>query len=117
MYSSTLIGMVDGNTYVTNCGELTFFDLVIDSKLRACDLVKIRVRDICHGDRFAPRVIVMQQKTSRPVQFEMTDLTRTAALDWIKAKNFRSEGISLRRHRRSRWTQFASRVPITLLGG
>ena len=48
------------------------FDLGLDSKLRACDLVKIRVRDICHGDRVTPRAAVMQQKTSRPVQFEIT---------------------------------------------
>ena len=45
------------------------FDLAIDSKLRACDLVKIRVRDICHGNLIATRTIVMQQKTQRPVQF------------------------------------------------
>ena len=39
------------------------FDLGLDSKLRACDLVKMRVRDICHGDRVSPRANVMQQKT------------------------------------------------------
>ena len=52
--------------------ELALFDLGIDSKLRACDLVQLRVRDICHGDRIATRAIVMQQKTQRPVQFEIT---------------------------------------------
>src|SRR3984893_5985960 len=41
--------------------------LDIDSKLCACDLVRLKVRDICHGDRVAARAIVMQQKTSRPV--------------------------------------------------
>jgi hypothetical protein len=49
--------------------DLALFDLGIDSKLRACDLVRLKVRDICHGDRVAVRAIVMQQKTSRPVQF------------------------------------------------
>jgi hypothetical protein len=49
--------------------DLALFDLGIDSKLRACDLVRLKVRDICHGDRVAARAIVMQQKTSRPVQF------------------------------------------------
>ena len=42
--------------------ELALFDLGLDSKLRACDLVRLRVRDICHGDRVSTRAIVMQQK-------------------------------------------------------
>jgi len=71
--------------------ELALFDLGLDSKLRACDLVKLRVRDICHGDRIAPRAIVMQQKTSRPVQFEITEQTRTAVADWMKLRNLHSE--------------------------
>ena len=52
--------------------ELALFDLGIDSKLRACDLVKLRVRDVCHGDRVASRGTVLQQKTQRPVQFEIS---------------------------------------------
>ncbi len=71
--------------------ELALFDLGLDSKLRACDLVKIKVRDICHGDRIAPRAIVMQQKTSRPVQFEITEQTRTAVADWMKLRDLHSE--------------------------
>jgi hypothetical protein len=63
--------------------ELALFDLGIDSKLRACDLVRLKVRDICHGDRVAARAIVMQQKTSRPVQFEITGSTREAVAAWI----------------------------------
>ncbi len=58
--------------------ELALFDLGIDCKLRGCDLVKLRVRDICHGDRVALRAIVLQQKTQRPVQFEITPPTREA---------------------------------------
>lgn len=64
--------------------ELAMFDLGLDSKLRACDLVKLRVRDICHGDRISPRAMVMQQKTCRPVQFEITQPTREAVGEWIK---------------------------------
>jgi integrase len=71
--------------------ELALFDLGLDSKLRSCDLVKLRVRDICHGDRVAARATVMQQKTSRPVQFEITEQTRTAVADWMKARNLHSE--------------------------
>ena len=58
--------------------ELALFDLGLDSKLRACDLVRLRVRDVCHGDRVSPRAIVIQQKTSRPVQFEITPPTKDA---------------------------------------
>jgi hypothetical protein len=44
--------------------ELALFNLAIDSKLRGCDLVQLRVRDVAHGDRIAARTIVMQQKRS-----------------------------------------------------
>jgi len=58
--------------------DLALFNLAIDSKLRACDLVRIRVRDVIQGSRIARRAIVMQRKTKRPVQFEITDTTRSA---------------------------------------
>ena len=47
--------------------DSALFNLAIDSKLRGCDLVQLRVRDVAHGDRIAARTIVMQQKTQRPV--------------------------------------------------
>jgi hypothetical protein len=47
-------------------GELALFSLGIDSKLRGCDLVGLKVRDICHGDQVASRAVVMQHKTQRP---------------------------------------------------
>src|SRR5438132_11921102 len=56
--------------------ELALFNLAVDSKLRSCDLVKLRVRDVTHGEHIAARAIVMQQKTQRPVQFEVTEQTR-----------------------------------------
>lgn len=71
--------------------DLALFDLGIDSKLRACDLVRPKVSDICHGDRVAARAIVMQQKTSRPVQFEITESTREAVAAWIKEARLRLE--------------------------
>ncbi|MCG7601584.1 tyrosine-type recombinase/integrase [Halomonas sp. McH1-25] len=71
--------------------DLALFNLAIDSKLRACDLVTLRVRDIVHGDRVSPRTVVMQQKTQRPVQFEITEQTRTALTDWIQSARLRSE--------------------------
>ncbi|WP_340162514.1 tyrosine-type recombinase/integrase [Vreelandella maris] len=55
----------------------------MDSKLRGCDLVKLRIRDIAHGASISPRAMVMQQKTHRTVQFELTEQTRIAIKDWI----------------------------------
>ncbi len=74
-----------------NCGpaSLRCSNLGIDSKLRGCDLVKLRVRDVCQGDRVASRAIVLQQKTQRPVQFEITPLTREAVEAWIKSAALR----------------------------
>ena len=71
--------------------ELALFDLGLDRKLRACDLVRLRVRDICHGDRVSTRAIVMQQKTSQPVQFEITPPTREAVTEWIKQAELSNE--------------------------
>jgi len=71
--------------------DLALFNTAIDSKLRACDLVKLRVLDVAHGDQVASRAIVMQQKTRRPVQFEITDSTKQSLHDWIAAAGLRPE--------------------------
>jgi integrase len=71
--------------------DLALFDLAIDSKLRACDLVKLRVRDVCHGDRITTRATVMQQKTMCPVQFEITETTREAISNWIREAELKSD--------------------------
>jgi integrase len=63
--------------------ELALFKFAIASKLRACDLVKLRVRDVCRGACMASRAIVQRQKTQRPAQFEITELTREAVGAWI----------------------------------
>ena len=59
--------------------ELALFNLGIDSKLRGCDLVSLKVRDVCHGGQMATRAVVMQHKTQPPVQFEITQAARDAA--------------------------------------
>src|ERR1700704_2787005 len=71
--------------------ELALFNLGIDSKLRGCDLVSLKVRDICHGDQVATRATVMQQKTRRPVQFEITPVAREAVQKWIKHAQLQPE--------------------------
>ena len=58
--------------------ELFLFGLTIDSKLRACDLVRLRIGEISNGSAVASRATIMQRKTKRPVQFEVTEQTRLA---------------------------------------
>ncbi len=70
--------------------DLALFNLAIDSKLRRCDLVKLRVCDVMQGTRVSPRAMVMQQKTRRPVQFELTDQTRDAVSAWITKEELRA---------------------------
>ena len=56
--------------------DLAMFNLAIDSKLRGCDLVNLRVRDVMHANQILSRAMVVQRKTQRPVQFELTEPTR-----------------------------------------
>jgi integrase len=58
--------------------DLAMFNMAIDSKLRSCDLVRLRVRDIGQGSQVSKRAIIMQRKTRNPVQFEITEQTRAA---------------------------------------
>lgn len=71
--------------------DLAMFNLAIDSKLRSCDLFNLRVRDITHGNQILSRATVVQRKTQRPVQFELTEPTRTAVARWIDNANLRPE--------------------------
>jgi site-specific recombinase XerC len=71
--------------------ELALFNLAIDSKLRGCDLVGLRVRDAVQGSRVAPRAIITQKKTQRLVQFEITAQTRDAVAAWVAAAHLKPE--------------------------
>ncbi|MER2539481.1 MAG: tyrosine-type recombinase/integrase [Azonexus sp.] len=71
--------------------ELAMFNLAIDSKLRGCDLVNLRVRDVTHGTQILPRTMIMQRKTQRPVQFELTEPTREAVSAWIAKANLKAD--------------------------
>lgn len=59
------------------------FNLPVDSKLRGCDLVSLRVRDVYQGSGVSSRTIVVQRKTHRSVQFEITEATREAVAAWV----------------------------------
>jgi hypothetical protein len=62
------------------------FDLAIDSKLRGCDVVKVKIGDLVSGGRVRSRAIVVQQKTSRPVQFELLESSRGSILAWLERR-------------------------------
>jgi integrase len=66
--------------------DRALFDLAIDSKLRGCDVVKVRIGDIVCGGRVRTRAIVVQQKTGRPVQFELLEAARTSILAWLEQR-------------------------------
>lgn len=66
--------------------DRALFDLAIDSKLRGCDLVKIKIEELVTGARIRQRAIVIQQKTGRPVQFELLEPARTSLLQWLERR-------------------------------
>ena len=67
--------------------DLALFNLALDSKLRACDLVALRVDDVALNGRVRSRATMMQRKTGRPVQFEITEQTREAVGRWLEKKD------------------------------
>jgi len=66
--------------------DRALFDLAIDSKLRGCDLVKIKIADLVSGAEIRTRAMVIQQKTGRPVQFELTADVRGSLLAWLERR-------------------------------
>jgi integrase len=66
--------------------DLAMFNLALDSKLRGCDLVNLRVDDICIAGHVKERATIVQRKTGRPVQFEITEHTRASLQDWLAVR-------------------------------
>jgi integrase len=64
--------------------DLAMFDLAIDSKLRGCDVVKVKIGNLVSGGRVRSRAIVIQQKTGRPVHFELPPPARISILAWLE---------------------------------
>src|SRR5580700_6663365 len=71
--------------------DLAMFNLAIDSKLRGCDVVTLRVEDVAASGYTADRATVRQKKTGRPVRFELSEQTRQAVDDYLKAANKRPD--------------------------
>lgn len=105
--------------------DLALFNLAIDSKLRGCDLVALRVRDISNGAHVLSRAMVIQRKTNNPVKFEITEPTRDAIEKWVEQSNLgmqqylfpsrkdQEKHITTRQYSRivKSWAQLASREP------
>jgi integrase len=75
-----------------NQRNLALFNLAIDSKLRACDLLSLKVSDIANGLTVQSRGKIVQQKTGRPVRFELTKRTRQSVRAWIEAGELSADG-------------------------
>jgi len=82
--------------------DLALFNLAIDSKLRASDLVRLKVEDICCGSTVRDRATIIQRKTRRPVQFEITEVTRQSVERLLAARSLSSSGYLFRSRSRSR---------------
>lgn len=66
-----------------NPRDLALFNMALNSKLRGCDLVALRVRDVFAAGRVKERASMIQSKTGKPVRFEITETTRLALERWI----------------------------------
>ena len=76
--------------------DLALFNMALDSKLRGCDLVRLKVSDVAYGSSVSSRATVFQQKTGSPVQFEITKWTREAVAVLIKLGNLHSKDFLFR---------------------
>lgn len=86
-----------------NVRNLALFNLAIDSKLRGCDLVRLKVSDVYSAGAVRERAMIVQKKTSRPVQFEITKLTAGSVLSQIKDANIdSSDSLFPSRHNNSK---------------
>jgi len=72
--------------------DLALFDIALDSKLRGCDVVSLRLPDILTAGTMRRRAIVIQQKTGRPVQFEITEQARHSLVDWLRIRRGDPDG-------------------------
>lgn len=66
--------------------DLALFDLAIDSKLRGCDVTAMRIGDVVSGGKVKTRAMVVQKKTGRPVQFELTEPARNSLTHWLERR-------------------------------
>ena len=75
-----------------NRRDLALFNMAVDSKLRGCDVVSLRIADVAAAGAVRSRAIVIQQKTGRPVQFEITEQTRRSLTSWLRIRRGEMDG-------------------------
>src|SRR3954469_4694124 len=100
--------------------DLAMFNLAIDSKLRGCDVVAMRVEDVAAGGYTADRATVRQRKTGGPVRFELREQTRQAVDDYLKIAAKRAGEFLFTGHRgpdRSMTTRQYARLVSEWIGG
>jgi len=66
-----------------NIRDLALFNMAVDSKLRGCDLVRMKVAEIFSAGQMKERASVLQSKTKKPVRFEITEGTRRSVAAWL----------------------------------
>ena len=71
--------------------DLAMFNTALDAKLRGCDLVKLRIADVAQGGVIRQRSTIVQQKTGRPVPFEITEPARDALVHWLERRGLRPD--------------------------
>jgi integrase len=96
--------------------DLAMFNLAIDSKLRACDVVALKVEDVAPNGYAADRGTVRQRKTGQPVRFELTEQTRQAVDDYLRA-DAKKPGGSMFGGRRGHNRSMTTRQYARLLSG
>ena len=96
--------------------DLALFDIALDSKLRGCDVVSLRLPDVIAAGAVRSRAIVIQQKTGRPVQFEITEQARRSLVDWLRIRHGEADGW-LFPSRMVRGSHLSTRQYIRLLKG
>ncbi len=99
-----------------NLRDLALFNVAIDSKLRGCDLVKLTVTDLVKDDRVRERVSVIQSKTKRPVQFELSENTRETVLNWVRSPEMLACSCSQAGFTTDHTSQRASTVDLSATG-
>jgi integrase len=99
---------------IGNFRDLALFNLAIDSKLRACDLLSLRVSDVASSGQVQSRAIIRQRKTKRPVRFEITARTRKSIEDWLESAQL-TEGDYLFPSRVSRSPHLSTRQYARIL--
>lgn len=71
--------------------DLAMFNIALDAKLRGCDLVRLRLADVTQAGAVRQRSTIIQQKTGRPVPFEITEPARDALTCWLERRGSRTD--------------------------